>query len=237
MTYSLLAAAFGIGLLSTSHCIFMCGGIASALSANVTGVGFQRFARLALFHLGRISCYALLGFFVASILSVAADQYKLVGITLRHVAAFMMIMIGFYIAGAGRFIKFIEKRFSFIWSSLQPLVQRYIGMKKIHHAYLLGFLWGFLPCGVIYSTLIWASSSADGLNASVLMFVFGLGTLPGFLALGVIQQPLMKLMRSKHAKWLVGLAFILFGFWTLASFYYPMLMGGGAHNHSSHMMH
>ena len=100
--------------------------------------------------------------------------------------------------------------------------------------FLLGFTWGFLPCGMIYSTVLWASSAANShndinnaaLSTALLMFIFGLGTMPSLLLLNIgslkIGQKLGQFFRIQHSKRAIGFVLIVFGLWSLASVFLPM---------------
>jgi sulfite exporter TauE/SafE len=76
-------------------------------------------------------------------------------------------------------------------------------------------LWGWLPCGLIYSSLIWASSSASWQQSGLLMFAFGIGTLPANLATGVLAEQLKVLLRKRLNQRLMGLVMVCLGLYTL----------------------
>lgn len=216
MTFQLAIAAVTLGLLSSGHCLFMCGGISQALSSQTKD---KSWLNTLLFHSGRISCYALLGLLLGSVIHQIAMEYHLLAKVLRHLSGVLLILIGLYIAGADRFLKVVEKRFAFIWKGLQPAVKKVLGMQRLHHAYALGFLWGFLPCGIIYSTLLWASTTTQGASASLVMLLFGLGTVPSFLVLGFFGEQLMTMLRRKQLRNLIGGLFVVFGLWTIAALF------------------
>ncbi len=212
MTLSLAIAAFGLGLFSSSHCLFMCGGISQALTSQNKS---DPVIKTLLFHLGRISCYALLGLLLGAIIHQFAMVYHQLSFVLRHIAGLLLIAIGLYLAGFDRLLKSLENHFSFIWKALQPWVKPVIGMQKKRHALALGFLWGFLPCGIIYSTLLWAASTTQGVDTAWVMLLFGLGTLPSFLLLGVFSQSIVRFFQAKGLRIVIGGLFIAFGLWTI----------------------
>ncbi len=92
-------------------------------------------------------------------------------------------------------------------------------------ALLLGGLWGWLPCGLVYSTLLWAASQGDALRSAALMFAFGLGTLPVLLATGLAAERLVGLLRKRGVRVAGGLLVMLFGLWTLPGPHQHWLMG------------
>ncbi|HEY9032631.1 MAG TPA: sulfite exporter TauE/SafE family protein [Pseudomonadales bacterium] len=224
MMFETLVSAFLIGLASSGHCLVMCGGIASALSSNIDQQqGHRRLLTLLLFHGGRILCYTLLGLVVGDLLRTALHGSPQLMFSSRLVAAGLLVLIGLYIAGINTVIKHIESRMAFVWRALQPAIRRFMPIRRFRDALVLGFFWGFLPCGIIYSTLLWASTSVDGHSAAVLMFFFGLGTIPALLSSNIVLQRFI----TGRSKKVIGLLMIGFGLWTAAS----LLMGHGKHQH------
>lgn len=223
----LLTIAFMIGLGSTGHCLMMCGGISSALSSQlVHEAAVLKILKLLLFHLGRISCYSLLGLLLGSaihwLLSFSANLVMIA----RVISALLIIIMGLYVAGVSTIIKLLEKQLGFIWRKLQPVTLRFMHMQQWHHAYILGFLWGFLPCGMIYSTLLWASSNNQGMQTALLMFSFGLGTLPALFIANLFSLKTLSFFQKKHFKRAIGFLLIAFGLWSLGF----MAMPHGQHD-------
>lgn len=235
----LLLMAFMIGIGSTGHCMMMCGGISSALAANLSqGSQQQRLLRLFLFHAGRLLCYSLLGVLVGAIFTSGIGLPKPVIIGVRTFAGVMLILIGLYVAGFSTILRHLENRLSFVWRRIQPLLQRFIPITHWYQALFVGFLWGFLPCGIVYSTLLWAGSSTMSLSAGVLMLFFGAGTMPGLLAMNIASQQLASRMQRWLPKQTLGVIMILFGVWTLPQVS-GLFMQHGAHqhDHGDHMHH
>lgn len=214
--HELLIVAFMIGIGSTGHCLLMCGGISSALSSKLSQTSPKLKAiKLLLFHLGRISCYSLLGLVLGSALHFMISFSENVIVISRVIASLLIILVGLYIAGLSSLIRLLEQQLGFIWKHIQPITQRYIHMQKWHHAYILGLLWGFLPCGIIYSTLIWASANNQGLETALLMLSFGLGTLPALFVSNLLSIKAVEILQKKHFKRTVGLLLVGFGIWTI----------------------
>jgi sulfite exporter TauE/SafE len=82
---------------------------------------------------------------------------------------------------------------------------------------LLGFVWGWLPCGLVYSVLIWALSAGSATQGALLMLGFGLGTLPNLLLMGAFAAQLSALTRQKWVRWIAGAAVLGFGLYTIGS--------------------
>lgn len=215
MPHELLLALL-IGLSSSGHCLMMCGGIASSLSGSIANMPRSaRLTRTLLFHIGRVSCYAMLGFFIGDILRIVIGNSETAVFYSRIITGIMLVLIGCYAAGIANFVRILEGKLAFIWRKLQPLVRQFIRVETPSDAYALGFLWGFLPCGIIYSTLIWASSQIESTSSALLMLFFGLGTIPALFASNLMVQKLL----SGNTKKLLGIALILFGIWTIASLF------------------
>lgn len=241
-----LIVALMIGLGSTGHCIMMCGGISSSLLSKIGHYSTaEKLLRLVLFHGGRLLCYSSIGLLFGSLIQNSAN-YAQTGFITRTIAGALLILIGLYIAGFSRVLQQLERRMAFFWRALQPIVQRYLPMQKIHHALFIGFLWGFLPCGIIYSTALWAGSEARHSSAALLMFVFGLGTLPGLMIVHIGSHAIVQSWKKLFPKRAIGILMILFGLWSLPFVYQPLMSyvadmqkqnGETNHHHHHHMHH
>src|SRR5690554_2196448 len=132
------------------------------------------------------------------------------------IAGVMLILMGFYVARWWMVLTRFERFGQPLWNALKPLTRHFMGSVKPHHQFGLGMLWGFLPCGLIYSALAWVAASGNPVMGAATMFAFGLGTLPALTAgtlLGNIITPwLNKPMVRKFA----ALLLITFGLWTIA---------------------
>jgi sulfite exporter TauE/SafE len=95
----------------------------------------------------------------------------------------------------------------------------------VPRALLLGTLWGWLPCGLVYSTLLWAASQGDVLHSGLLMLAFGLGTWPVLIATGLAAERLGALLRRRGVRLAGGLLVIIFGLWTLPGPHQAWLLG------------
>jgi sulfite exporter TauE/SafE len=210
-------SAFLIGLLGAGHCIGMCSGIASALSFSINPAQKNGLLSLLLYNLGRISSYSLAGFIFASSSSVLIVWMggKESLIYLRIFAAIIMLLLAFYIAQLWNGLIVVEKAGKFIWQFIKPLAQYFLPLKHPTLAFPLGFFWGWLPCGLVYSSLIWAISSADGLNGLVIMLGFGLGTLPAMMLVGTLSHQLKRILNKKWFRYGSGLILAVFALQTI----------------------
>ncbi|MFZ2319786.1 MAG: sulfite exporter TauE/SafE family protein [Pseudomonas sp.] len=220
----LLISALILGLLGGGHCLGMCGGLMGALTLAIPPE--QRGRRLQLllaYNLGRILSYATAGvLFGLAGWAVASSPAAML---LRIVAGLLLISMGLYLGGWWSGLTRIEALGRGLWRHIQPVASRLLPVSSLPRALLLGALWGWLPCGLVYSTLLWAASQGDALDSGLLMLAFGLGTWPVLLATGMAAERLTALLRRRGVRMAGGLLVILFGLWTLPGPHQAWLMG------------
>ena len=140
---------------------------------------------------------------------------------LRLLAGLLIISLGFYITGWWRGLSRLETKGAKLWQKIAPLMNKLMPVKTPMNAYAMGMLWGFLPCGLIYSTLSLAATAGTAISGTMVMGAFGLGTLPSMLATGFLAERLSKLVKRKNVPLASGLMIIIFGLWTIAGPYFP----------------
>ncbi|KIQ27336.1 MULTISPECIES: sulfite exporter TauE/SafE family protein [Pseudomonas syringae group] len=220
----LLFSALVLGLLGGGHCLGMCGGLMGALTLAIPRE--QRARRMQLlmaYNLGRIVSYAIAGFFSGLVGWAVANSPG--ATTLRVVAALLLIAMGLYLAGWWSGLTRIERLGRGLWRYLQPFATRLLPISSIPRALLLGALWGWLPCGLVYSTLLWAASQGNAIDSALLMLAFGLGTWPVLLATGLAAERTTALLRRRSVRTAGGVLVILFGLWTLPGPHQHWLVG------------
>ncbi len=229
----LLVSALILGLLGGGHCLGMCGGLMGALTLAIPPEQRSRRLHLLLaYNLGRILSYASAGLLIGLAGWAVASSPAALG--LRGVAALLLIAMGLYLAGWWSGLTRIEALGRGLWRYIQPFASRLMPVSSLPRALLLGALWGWLPCGLVYSTLLWAASQGDALDSALLMLAFGLGTWPVLLATGMAAERLTAVLRKRKVRMAGGLLVILFGLWTLPGPHQAWLMGHGSnHSHSS----
>lgn len=224
-----LSVAFVVGLFSTPHCVGMCGGIMGALSYGLREEDRQHSARLFMFvmayNFGRIASYALAG---AVIGGAGGVLVQVVGEGAGHrwlqwLAAVILILIGLHVAGWLPRLTIIERIGVPLWRYLEPLGRRLLPVQSPLMAMLYGAVWGWLPCGLVYTMLIATTAQADPLHGALHMAVFGLGTLPAVAATGMLAGRLYSLMRTPYLKAAIGVIIIALGMVTLM---FPTYFGG-----------
>lgn len=222
-----LSSAFLLGLMGSAHCLGMCGGLASALGLHSppsllasdlihknTTLNQSPFIRLFSYNLGRILSYCIAGLVVGSLGFWLSKQLGSSQI-LRYLAATMLILMGLYLGQWFNGIAFTEKVGSALWRLIQPLGKRFMPVRSVKDALVVGMVWGWLPCGLVYSALIWASAEASLLGSALIMLCFGLGTLPSMLATGYFAQQLARIIQNKAFRASTGLLMVSFGIWSL----------------------
>ncbi|QEL55811.1 sulfite exporter TauE/SafE family protein [Chromobacterium paludis] len=205
------------GLLGGGHCVGMCGGIVAALTLNHPA-GAARWRVLAGYNLGRIASYAaigaLLGGLASAGLSLASSHpYQ---IALMALANLMLVAMGLYLAGFAQAVVALEKLGQPVWRRLQPLVGRLLPVRSAGGAVAVGAVWGWLPCGLVYSASLSALASGSAWHGAGLMLAFGLGTLPNLLLMGVFADGLRRWMQQRPVRLLAGLGVAGIGAWRLA---------------------
>ena len=203
---SLAAAAFAAGLLGGVHCAGMCGGIVASLSASSRGPALPR--QLA-FNGGRIAAYATAG----AIFGTVGSAFQWGALQQAQVALFisanvLMIFLGLYVAGWGRAVLRLESAGGAAWRAIEPLRRRFFPVDSTLKALGAGAVWGWVPCGLVYSMLALALASGDALSGAAVMLAFGLGTLPNLLAAGFAAQRILAIRRYPWVRRTAGVAII-----------------------------
>jgi len=220
----LLGSALVLGLLGGGHCLGMCGGLMGALTLAIPPEQRGRRLRLLLaYNLGRIFSYASAGLLLGLAGWAVASSPAAMG--LRVVAALLLIAMGLYLAGWWSGLTRIEALGRGLWRHIQPVASRLLPVSSLPRALLLGALWGWLPCGLVYSTLLWAASQGNAGYSAALMLAFGLGTWPVLLATGLAAERVNALLRRRSVRVAGGVLVMLFGIWTLPGPHQHWLMG------------
>ncbi|AMP09996.1 description family protein [Collimonas arenae] len=229
-----LVPVFLIGLLGSIHCIGMCGGIVSALSVAaapstrviqlrlVTGgvspepqkqTYFMQFPRVLAYNSGRLFSYAIAGTLAGGL---AQSVRAMTSLSSLQIGAYwltnlILILLGLHLMGAWRGLSQLETIGQTVWRRLQPAIKFFLPMDSPAKALMLGALWGWLPCGMVYSVLLTAMLSGDAVSGAKVMLAFGLGTLPMLLTLGMLGMRLKGLLLDPRARVAGGLIVLLFG--------------------------
>jgi len=216
--------AFLVGLLGGVHCVGMCGGIVGALSFGLPA-DRQRPARswpwLLAYNLARITSYTLAGILLGGISGLALQWVAINQLqqSLLLLTGIVMVLLGLYIGGWWRILLRVEQAGSLLWRRIEPLGRRLMPVRTLPQAFLLGLIWGWLPCGLVYSVLIWAIATGDALQGGLLLLSFGLGTLPNLLAMGLFATSLQRGLQQAWVRWLAGGVIVAFGMLQIGRFF------------------
>lgn len=209
-------AALVMGLFSSLHCIGMCGSIIGtltfSLSPELRNHKSRLFAIIFNYNLGRIVSYGLAGALVGAVgsfLSLPFTEGQAHHI-LQLLSAVIMTGAGLYLGGWFPRFAYIEKLGTRLWKRIEPYGRRLIPVKTRTQALLFGMIWGWLPCGLIYTALALAATTGDILHSALTMFAFGMGTLPAVMGVGIMTPLLTRLSRAQRFKHIVGVLFIVF---------------------------
>jgi len=217
--FDIIITAFVLGLMGAGHCLGMCGGVAAALAFGIdSDSSARRLTILLSYNIGRITSYAAMGA-VAAYASGHVQDLTPVPI-LRIVSGLVLIAMGFYLAGWTGWILVLERSGSKLWQYLSPLGKKLMPVKSIPAAFLFGTVWGWLPCGLVYSVLVYAATQVTALKGATVMLAFGLGTIPAVLLGAVAATSVRRWLAKKYIKWGIAFAFIAYGIYTL----YPVVL-------------
>ena len=211
-------ALFLVGLLGGAHCVGMCGGIVGALAMGSPA----RWSMHLAYNGGRILSYAIAGA-IAGALGAAGlglEGQVPARLILYLFANLMLVALGLYLIGVTRALAFTERLGQSLWRRLQPLTRRFLPATRVAQAFPLGMLWGWLPCGLVYSALASALSAGSAQRGALLMLAFGAGTLPNLLLAGILLARLNEFVRRPAVRWTSGLLVLGFGVYGLLSLPY-----------------
>ncbi|OON62414.1 cytochrome biogenesis protein [Massilia sp. KIM] len=229
-----LFPVFLVGLLGSVHCAGMCGGIVGALSlagpspqpaypgpAFPVPVRTVRAApealRVAAYNGGRIASYMAAG----ALAGGAAGALALRSLPALQAGAYwmanlMLVALGLFLMDAWRGLARLEQGGQALWRRLAPLRRRLGPPATPARMLAAGALWGWLPCGMVYSVLATAMLSGSALGGAAVMLAFGLGTLPMLAALGLAGQRLRTRLGERRVRIAAGLVVAAFGLLGLA---------------------
>ncbi len=209
--------AFLIGLFSSLHCIGMCGGLVGAMTMSLDPGIRQNASKLTFYTLaynsGRIISYMfaglLIGWFGQALRDLLMPETG-IGV-LRLIASFLIIAMGFYIAGWFPQFSHIEKIGTPLWKHLQPIGRKLLPVKNLWQAFLFGAVWGWLPCGLVYSVLLIAPANNGAIDSAFFMLAFGLGTLLPMMSAGFLTGRLAHIRQSQKIRYASGALLIFMG--------------------------
>lgn len=235
-----LISIFIMGLLSGVHCMGMCGGIVSALALGSQQQNSTRQTLLIqlLYNLGRISSYTIAGLIMGWLGAITTQSVASHTLhqSLQTLSGIILILMGLYLANWWRILTRLEQVGAYLWRRIEPFARRLIPIKSPRHAIAVGMLWGWLPCGLVYSMLTLSLTSASASQGALVMLLFGLGTLPNLLAMGVMAVSLQRFLKQPVLKSIAGIFVAGFGMYLILDVWglWPFADAGSAHQHHQH---
>ncbi len=209
--------AWLVGLLGGVHCLTMCGGLVGSLTVGLAPdirrdpwrmLPYQFTANLA-----RVIGYGLAGALFGGLgaLLLQVDSLQIAQRALYTFAGIMMILLGLYLGGWWRLLAATERLGLILWRRLQPLTRRLLPIRTLGQAAAIGFIWAWIPCGLVYSVLITAIATGSPLDGAGVMLAFGLGTLPNLLGIGLLAGAAARIAERDWVRRIAGLLIIGFG--------------------------
>lgn len=211
LTATLLSALL-MGLIGSTHCIGMCGGIISTLSSNFSGHSASKPFTIQLFYnLGRITTYSffglLIGFFSSQLMQRLPDPHAFS----MQISGLFFILLGLYISQLLNSFKYLEGAGSKLWGKIEPYGRNYLPAQNGWSAFMLGLVWGWLPCGLVYSALALSMTQLNPAYSALTMLAFGLGTLPTLLLVGHFAQNLKAILQNRKLRFFLGWLLVVYG--------------------------
>jgi sulfite exporter TauE/SafE len=168
------------------------------------------------YNLGRVCSYAFLGIVVATFGGVIVKASPGLAGGIRLLSGAIIILVGLKVAFDSRILNIIERMGTTLWSRIAPVAQKLVPVTSVPKALGLGLVWGWLPCGLVYSVLLIAATSTQPIQGAFVMIAFGLGTLPAMLLTGLGAARVSSFMRRRETRLGMGLSIIALGVLTIA---------------------
>lgn len=219
-----LGAALLLGLAASGHCLVMCGGISAALGLATArdANGRLRPALLVGYQAGRIVSYTLAGLLAGGVLGqlIGLLDVEAVRRILRALSAFALLLGALVAFGRVRDPGFALGRR--LWPRLAPLGRRLLPVTSLPRALAFGMVWGWMPCGFVYTVLLIATLQLDAAGAAATMAAFGLGTTPALLIAAFGAQRYAGFAAARTTRHLAGAVLLASAALTLSG---PWLAG------------
>ncbi|HFL8824290.1 MAG TPA: sulfite exporter TauE/SafE family protein [Candidatus Azoamicus sp. OHIO1] len=205
--------AFTIGILGSVHCLGMCSGIISVLTLSIANKSKLNICLyLFLYNIGRITSYVIIGITVGTISSIVTNITGYIGFYIfKILSGLSLIILGLYLSGWWKVLLYAEKYGYKIWKNINYIIKKIIPIKNSLYGLILGMLWGFLPCGLVYSCALWCANSGSLQKNLILMFLFGLGTLPSMIITSTTIHKISVIIKAKILVKILGLCIIFLG--------------------------
>ncbi len=232
----LLPVAFLAGLLGSGHCLGMCGPIVLLMeNPQVQAADSKSTIRRLIYNAGRGLFYMLLGT-IAGALGLVLTKVAGVGpglSILRILAALLVIALGLNLLINLQILGYLEKSGTLLWRRLSPLARHVLPISTPARALGAGFVWGALPCGLVYSAVAIAATTGSAIGGGLIMLAFWSGTLPALLLAGASASKLGEWTKDPTLRRLTGVMLLCVGFFALALPYLHKGDANSGHQHSA----
>jgi uncharacterized protein len=238
-----LLAAFIAGFAGSAHCFGMCGGMAGALGMRARQAAksnTEASARAFLYHFGRIAGYASIGAIGGALghsMHWALDLTRFESI-LRTAAGVLTLLIALRLLTRWNAFAPLERLGARFWVKLQPLSKRASASSHWSGSIATGLLWGWLPCGLVYSMVLMTFTTGSALEGAAVMFAFGLGTLPAMASTSILLGASWPaISQQRWFKATAGSVLVVFGIWMIVAAQWPHHQGSHSNPTEVHQHH
>lgn len=203
----------------------MCGGIVGTLTMGLPREVRASFARLLPYQMaynaGRLAGYAVAGAIMGGLgsLAVAVMPIQYAQRALYVLAAVFMILLGLYLGGWWSGLARLESLGTGLWRRIEPMGRRLLPIRSHFQSIGVGFFWAWIPCGLVYSVLIWSVSAGGAGDGALLMLAFGLGTLPTLMGVGILAGAAARFADQLWIRRVAGGLVLCFGLYALLQSY------------------
>lgn len=205
--------AFIMGLAGAGHCLAMCGGIASAIGVQ------KRSLHIVVYNLGRMTSYIVLGMLVGGAIALIAPDSPHTSKVLRWLAVVFLLALGLYFTGWWPVLSKLEQAAKPLWNQIKKLApQQQRGGISV---FLAGAVWGWLPCGLVYSALSYAAVSGSAVQGGLIMAAFAIGTFPAMIGAGYFSHSLRAVLQAQGLRTAIGILLIIYAVWTALTLLKP----------------
>jgi hypothetical protein len=192
----------------------MCGGVVSAFTFAIPK-SKAHWPYVAGYNLGRILSYCVAGALTGALGQLFSHQVNQGIVILQFISAVFLFALALYIGQWWLGLTALEKLGGKLWRHLQPLSKRFLPFPTPLHAVPYGVIWGWLPCGLVYSTLTWSLASGSAYDGAAIMLCFGLGTLPAIIIMAASFQKLKHLLSHVLSRKIMACILMVFSVYML----------------------
>jgi len=214
-----LLAALVAGAAGSVHCLAMCGGLSGALGLRARRNGAapgKSFVHSLVYQVGRIASYGIAGALVGAFGGVlqAVFDFGRMALIVRILAGIILIAAAIGVLFKWRPLWRLELLGGRLWNRIAPLA-RAVPAGGLRGSLLLGMVWGWLPCGLIYSMLLVAALAGSAFMGAATMVSFGVGTAPAVLAAGLVSGQVWRVAMARGLNFAAGSLLLVFGLATM----------------------